>query len=144
LLFERFLSEERTVMPDIDIDMASDKPREKGIQYFYNLYGAQGAAMTANVISFKNKSASREVGAALGFDREMTSKLAGLLSSWEYKAPSDSLESTFKAAGLNMKEQRIAHYLRKSYDVLRLPRNLGQHSGGMVICQGHLSSIVPI
>jgi error-prone DNA polymerase len=144
LLFERFLSEERTVMPDIDIDMASDQPREKGIQYFYNLYGAEGAAMTANVISFRNKSASREVGAALGFDREMTSKLAGLLSSWEYKAPSDSLESTFKAAGLNMKEPRIAHYLRKSYDVLRLPRNLGQHSGGMVICQGHLSSIVPI
>ncbi len=94
LLFERFLSEERTVMPDIDIDMASDQPREKGIQYFYKHYGAEGAAMTANVISFRNKSASREVGTALGFDREMTAKLASLLSSWEYKAPSDSLEST--------------------------------------------------
>ena len=80
----------------------------------------------------------------MGFDREMTGKLAGLLSAWEYKAPSDSLENTFKAAGLNMKDRRIAHYLRKSYDLLRLPRNLGQHSGGMVVYQGHLSSIVPI
>ena len=144
LLFERFLSDERERMPDIDIDTPSGTPRENAIQYLYQNYGQEGAAMTANVISFRNKSASREVGTAMGFDREMTAKLAGLLSAWEYKAPSDSLENTFKAAGLNMKDRRIAHYLRKSYDLLRLPRNLGQHSGGMVICQGHLSSIVPI
>jgi error-prone DNA polymerase len=144
LLFERFLSDERERMPDIDIDTPSGIPRENAIQYLYRNYGQEGAAMTANVISFRNKSASREVGTAMGFDREMTATLAGLLSAWEYKAPSDSLENTFKAAGLNMKDRRIAHYLKKSYDLLRLPRNLGQHSGGMVICQGHLSSIVPI
>ena len=144
LLFERFLSEERQRMPDIDIDTPSDKPREKVIQYLYGSYGEEGAAMTANVISIKNKSASREVGAAMGFDREMINKLSALLSAWEYKSPSDSLENTFKAAGLNMKDSRILHYLRKCHDLLRLPRNLGQHSGGMVVCQGHLSSIVPI
>jgi error-prone DNA polymerase len=143
LLFERFLSEERVVMPDIDIDSPSGEPREKAIQYLF-AYGPESAAMTANVITFRPKSASREVGAAMGFDREMIGKLAGLLSAWEYKAPSDSLENTFKAAGLNLKDLRIAHFLRKSHDVMRLPRNLGQHSGGMVICQGHLSSIVPI
>jgi error-prone DNA polymerase len=144
LLFERFLSEERTVMPDIDIDTPSGTPRESAIQYFFKRYGAEGAAMTANVISFRNKSASREVGAALGFDEETAGKLAGLMSAWEWKGPSDSLDNTFRAAGLDMKHTRVAHYLRKCHDLLRLPRNLGQHSGGMVICQGHLSSIVPI
>ncbi|WP_433984832.1 OB-fold nucleic acid binding domain-containing protein [Tunturiibacter empetritectus] len=66
------------------------------------------------------------------------------MSAWEWKAPSDTLENSFKAAGLDMKHRRIAHYLQKCGDVLRLPRNLGQHSGGMVICQGHLDSVVPI
>jgi error-prone DNA polymerase len=144
LLFERFLSEERTVMPDIDIDTPSGTPRENAIQYFYGRYGAEGSAMTANVISFKNKSASREVGAALGFDDETAGKLAGLMSAWEWKAPSDSLENTFRAAGLDMQHKRVLQYVRKCHDLLRQPRNLGQHSGGMVICQSHLSSIVPI
>jgi error-prone DNA polymerase len=103
-----------------------------------------GAAMTANVITFRSRSASREVGKALGFDQETAAKLAGLMSAWEWKAPSDTLENSFKAAGLDMKHRRIVHYLQKCGDVLRLPRNLGQHSGGMVICQGHLDSVVPI
>jgi error-prone DNA polymerase len=144
LLFERFLSEERTVMPDIDIDTPSGTPREAAIQYFFRRYGEEGAAMTANVISFWNRSASREVGKVLGFDEQTAGKLAGLMSAWEWKAPSDSLEHTFRAADLDMKHPRVAHYLRKCSDLLHLPRNLGQHSGGMVICQGHLSSIVPI
>ncbi|HEY4381405.1 MAG TPA: error-prone DNA polymerase [Acidobacteriaceae bacterium] len=144
LLFERFLSEERTVMPDIDIDTPSGTPRESAIQYFFQRYGAEGAAMTANVISFRSKSASREVGKALGFDEQTAGKLAGLMSAWEWKGPSDSLEKTFRAADLDMNHARVAHYLKKCGDLLHLPRNLGQHSGGMVICQGHLSSIVPI
>ncbi|MBB5316657.1 DNA polymerase III subunit alpha [Tunturibacter empetritectus] len=144
LLFERFLSEERGEWPDIDIDLPSDTDRERAIQYVYQRYGELGAAMTANIITFRSRSASREVGKALGFDQETAAKLAGLMSAWEWKAPSDTLENSFKAAGLDMKHRRIAHYLQKCGDVLRLPRNLGQHSGGMVICQGHLDSVVPI
>ena len=144
LLFERFLSEERGEWPDIDLDLPSDTDRERAIQYVYQRYGELGAAMTANVITFRSKSVSREVGRALGFDPQTAGKLAGLMSAWEWKAPSDTLENSFRAAGLDMKHRRIAHYLRKCYDILSLPRNLGQHSGGMVICQDHLDSVVPI
>ncbi|WP_353067690.1 DNA polymerase III subunit alpha [Tunturiibacter psychrotolerans] len=144
LLFERFLSEERGEWPDIDLDLPSKTDRERAIQYVYQRYGELGAAMTANVITFRNRSSSREVGKVFGFDQRTVSELAGLMSAWEWKAPSDTLENSFKAAGLDMKHQRIAHFLRKSGEVLNLPRNLGQHSGGMVICQGHLDSVVPI
>jgi error-prone DNA polymerase len=144
LLFERFLSEERGEWPDIDLDLPSKTDRERAIQYVYQRYGELGAAMTANVITFRNRSSSREVGKVFGFDQRMTATLASLMSAWEWKAPSDTLENSFKAAGLDMKHRRIAHYLQKCGDVLNLPRNLGQHSGGMVICQGHLDSVVPI
>jgi error-prone DNA polymerase len=144
LLFERFLSEERGEWPDIDLDLPSDTDRERAIQYLYQRYGELGAAMTANVITFRGKSASREVGKALGFDAETLTKLAGLMSSWEWKAPSDSMEGSFRAAGLDIRDNNIVRYLRKCHDLLNLPRHLGQHSGGMVICQGHLASVVPI
>ena len=144
LLFERFLSEERGDWPDIDLDLPSDDDRERAIQYLYQRYGHLGAAMTANVITFRNRSAAREVGKALGFDQNTAAKLAGLMSAWEWKAPSDTLENSFKVADLDLKHSRIAHYLRKCGDLLNLPRNLGQHSGGMVICQGHLADVVPI
>lgn len=144
LLFERFLSEERGDWPDIDLDLPSHEDRERAIQYMYQRYGELGAAMTANVITFRNRSAAREVGGALGFDKNTAGKLAGLMSAWEWKAPSDTLENSFKAADLDLKHNRIRHYLRKCTDLLNLPRNLGQHSGGMVICQGHLAAIIPI
>jgi error-prone DNA polymerase len=67
--------------------------------------------MTANLITFRNRSASREVGKTFGFDQETTATLATLMSVWEWKAPSGTLENSFKAAGLNMKHRRIAHYL---------------------------------
>jgi error-prone DNA polymerase len=144
LLFERFLSAERTVMPDIDVDTSSGKDREETLQYIFQEYGAEGAAMTANVINFESKSASREVGQAMGFDRATVGKLAGLMRAWERKGPSDTHEKTFEAAGLDVKHRRIAHYLRKCGEILHRPRYLGQHSGGMVICRGLLSSVVPI
>src|SRR6202000_2669433 len=144
LLFERFLSEERGEWPDIDLDLPSETDREKAIQYVYQRYGELGAAMTANVITFRSRSASREVGKTFGFDQKTTATLAGLMSAWEWKAPSDTLENSFKAADLDLKHTCIAHYLRKCGDLLPLPRNLGQHSGGMVICQGHLADVVPI
>ena len=74
LLFERFLSEERGEWPDIDLDLPSGDEREKVIQYVYKRYGERGAAMTANVITYRNRMAAREMGKALGFDRRNSAK----------------------------------------------------------------------
>ena len=100
LLFERFLSEERGEWPDIDLDLPSGEQRERVIQYVYQRYGKLGAAMTANVITYRGRSAAREVGKVLGFDEETLDRLAGLVSSWEYKDPGDTLERQFRDAGI--------------------------------------------
>src|SRR3989440_10792527 len=76
LLFERFLSEERGEWPDIDLDLPSGDEREKAIQYLYQRYGKLGAAMTANVITYRGRSAAREVGKALGFDGETLERVS--------------------------------------------------------------------
>jgi error-prone DNA polymerase len=144
LLFERFLSEERGEWPDIDLDLPSKTDRERAIQYVYQRYGELGAAMTANVTTYRSRSASHEAGKALGFDKATAGRLAGLVSSWEWKGPSDTLANTFKAAGFDMRNARILKYLEMCGRMQNLPRNLSQHSGGMVICQGHLDSVVPI
>jgi error-prone DNA polymerase len=144
LLFERFLSEERGEWPDIDLDLPSETDRERAIQYVYQRYGELGAAITANVTTYRNRSASREAGKVLGFDQETAGRLASLVSAWEWKGPSDSLENTFRAAGFDLRNPRYRKYLEMCRRIQRLPRNLSQHSGGMVICQGHLDSVVPI
>ncbi|RZU39388.1 DNA polymerase III subunit alpha [Edaphobacter modestus] len=144
LLFERFLSEERGEWPDIDLDLPSETDRERAIQYVYQRYGELGAAITANVTTYRSRSASREAGKALGFDKKTAGRLAGLVSAWEWKGPSDGLVNTFKAAGFDMRNARIMKYLQMCGRMQNLPRNLSQHSGGMVICQGHLDSVVPI
>src|SRR4029079_4750543 len=82
LLFERFLSEERGEWPDIDLDLPSGDRRELVIQHFYKKYGRHGAAMTANVITYRGKSAAREVGKVLGFDAATLGRLAGLVHTW--------------------------------------------------------------
>ena len=144
LLFERFLSEERGEWPDIDLDLPSGDQRERAIQYVYERYGKLGAAMTANVITYRGRSAAREVGKALGFDEETLARLAGLVSSWEYKDPGDTLERQFRDAGFDLQHPRIRKFFELCVAVQDLPRHLGQHSGGMVICQGQLDSVVPL
>ena len=144
LLFERFLSEERGEWPDIDLDLPSGDQRERVIQYVYERYGKLGAAMTANVITYRGRSAAREVGKSLGFDGEALDRLAGLVSSWEYKDPGDTLERQFRDAGFDVHHPRIRKFFELCLAVQDLPRHLGQHSGGMVICQGQLDSIVPL
>jgi error-prone DNA polymerase len=144
LLFERFLSEERGEWPDIDLDLPSGDQREKAIQYVYERYGSLGAAMTANVITYRGRSAAREVGKSLGFDEETLARLAGLMSSWEYKDPGDTLERQFRDAGFDLRHPRIRKFFELCLAIQDLPRHLGQHSGGMVICQGQLDSIVPL
>jgi error-prone DNA polymerase len=144
LLFERFLSEERGEWPDIDLDLPSGDQREKAIQYVYERYGRLGAAMTANVITYRGRSAAREVGKALDFDDDTISRLAGLVHTWEWKDPNDSSERQFLDAGLDLCNPRIRKFFQLYQMVQDLPRHLGQHSGGMVICQGQLDSVVPL
>ncbi|HEX6190453.1 MAG TPA: PHP domain-containing protein, partial [Pyrinomonadaceae bacterium] len=102
LLFERFLSEERGEWPDIDLDLPSGDQRERAIQYVYQRYGPRGAAMTANVITYRGRSAAREVGKVLGFDDETLGRLSGLVHTWEWKDPKDTTERQFKDAGLDL------------------------------------------
>ncbi len=144
LLFERFLSESRGEWPDIDLDLPSGEKREQAIQYVYQRYGELGAAMTANVITYRGKSAAREVGKALGFDAESLARLAGLVSQFEWRGTSDTMENNFSVAGFDVKHPRIAKYLELCLRMQDLPRHLGQHSGGMVICQGLLNQVVPL
>src|SRR6266516_3216914 len=144
LLFERFLSEERGEWPDIDLDLPSGDQRERAIQYVYERYGKLGAAMTANVITYRGRSAAREVGKVLGFDDETVGRLSGLVHTWEWKDPKDTTQRQFKDAGLDLHDRRIKKFFQLYTAVQDLPRHLGQHSGGMVICQGQLDSVVPL
>jgi error-prone DNA polymerase len=144
LLFERFLSESRGEWPDIDLDLPSEDKREQAIQYVYQRYGELGAAMTANVITYRGKSAAREVGKALGFDQESLGRLSSLVSHWEWRGKTDTMAHSFHNAGFDIKHPRIAKYLELSMRIQGLPRHLGQHSGGMVICQGQLNQVVPV
>jgi error-prone DNA polymerase len=144
LLFERFLSEERGEWPDIDLDLPSGDQRERAIQYVYERYGQRGAAMTANVITYRGRLAAREMGKVLGFDIETLDRLSGLVGSWEYKDPNDTLERQFAQAGFDLRHPRMRKYFELCLGVQDLPRHLGQHSGGMVICQGQLDSVVPL
>lgn len=144
LLFERFLSESRGEWPDIDLDLPSEEKREQAIQYVYHRYGELGAAMTANVITYRGKSAAREVGKALGFAPESLQRLSALVANFEWKGPKDTMAHSFQNAGFDLKHPRIAKYLELCMRIQDLPRHLGQHSGGMVICQGQLNQVVPL
>lgn len=144
LLFERFLSESRGEWPDIDLDLPSEEKREQAIQYVYRRYGELGAAMTANVITYRGKSAAREVGKALGFDQKSLGRLSSLVSHWEWRGKTDTMAHSFSNAGFDIRHPRIAKYLELSMRIQGLPRHLGQHSGGMVICQGQLNQVVPL
>lgn len=144
LLFERFLSEVRGEWPDIDLDLPSGADRERAIQYVYERYGQLGAAMCANVITYRGRSAAREVGKSLGFDADMQTRLTRLVGSFEWKGPTDTMAHHFQQAGFDLNHPRIAKYLELSIRMLDLPRHLGQHSGGMIVAQGQLASVVPI
>jgi error-prone DNA polymerase len=144
LLFERFLSEERGEWPDIDLDLPSGDEREKVIQYVYRRYGERGAAMTANVITYRNRMAAREMGKALGFDPETLAKISAAVATWEFRDENDALDRRFRDAGLDLKHPRLRKYYELCLAVQDKPRHLGQHSGGMVICQGQLDSVVPL
>jgi error-prone DNA polymerase len=144
LLFERFLSEERGEWPDIDLDLPSGDRRERVIQYVFGKYGPHGAAMTANVITYRTRLAVREMGKVLGFGEDALSRLAKLLSSWEHDEKPEALPELLRKAGVAPDEPRVRHWLSLVDAVRGLPRHLGQHSGGVVIAAGRLDEIVPI
>ncbi len=147
LLFERFLSEERGEWPDIDLDLPSGDQRERVIQHVYEKYGPHGAGMTANVITYRDRSSAREVGKALGYSPEQVDALSKQLGGWnfgEIRDPPEELKGEIAAAGLDPDERRARHFLRLFLQIQNLPRHLGQHSGGIVVASGRLDEVVPL
>src|SRR5271165_1345570 len=144
LLFERFLSEERGEWPDIDIDLPSGDQRESVIQYVYQRYGKRGAAMTANVITYRSRLAVREMGKTLGFSPEQVDRLAKLNQVYEFRDHHDDLVTLLKRGGVDVEAPRLMLMVDLVRKIQSLPRHLGQHSGGMVIAAQPLDEIVPL
>ena len=143
LLFERFLSEGRQGWPDIDIDLPSGSRREAVIQEVYQRYGQHSAAMTANVICYRGRSGMREVGKVLGLPLDIIERFNALFARGDYPHTLD-MRHQVERAGIDWDNPRHRAALSVFSAVTGLPRNLGQHSGGMVICNDALSSIVPL
>src|SRR5256714_13020841 len=100
--------------------------------------------MTANVITYRSRMASREIGKVLEFDPETLAKLSAAVAHWEYRDQNDTFDHRFRDAGLDLRHPRLRKYFELCVAVQDLPRHLGQHSGGMVVCQGQLDSVVPL
>ncbi|MEM8962784.1 MAG: error-prone DNA polymerase [Acidobacteriota bacterium] len=147
LLFERFLSEERGEWPDIDLDLPAGAQREKVIQYVYRRYGPHGAAMTANVITYRDRLAAREAAKALGFSNDQMARLSRHLRGLRREGSSDddiAVDKALREAGFDPDEHRVSLFIDLWRRLQHLPRHLGQHSGGMVIAHGRLDEVVPV
>jgi error-prone DNA polymerase len=149
LLFERFLSEGRIgrdghpSWPDIDLDLPSGDLRERVIQRVYEAYAPRGAAMTANVITYRGRSATREIGKVLGFGDDALERFSGLYANGDFPETLE-LQDQLAMAGIAARHPRAEAMVRLYHQIHGLPRHLGQHSGGMVICQGQLDKVVPL
>jgi len=143
LVFERFLNESRKGWPDIDLDLPSGDRREAVIQEIYRHYGEHGAAMTANVITYRGRSAAREIGKALNFSPSILDRFSHLFANGDFPHTME-LETQIEQAGLAKNHPRMPAFVRLYQAIYGLPRHLGQHSGGMIICQDKLSSFVPL
>lgn len=140
VLFERFISKERNEPPDIDIDFEHER-REEVIQYLYQKYGRERAALTGVVISYRPKSAVRDVGKALGFDLELLEKLAKSHRHWDGReVHADRLAEL----GLSLDDLGVQQLVTTTRQLLGFPRHLSQHPGGFVLTKGPLSRMVPI
>ena len=146
LLFERFLSEQRGEWPDIDLDLPSGDRRERVIQHIYEKYGshAKAVGMTANVITYRGRSAAREVGKVLSLDAEQIDRLAKIMNQFEWTDPKETLGRNLRDAGIDGAHPGVQQFGELWARIQDLPRHLGQHSGGMVISQGRLDEIVPL
>jgi len=143
LLFERFLSEGRKSWPDIDLDLPSGARRERVIQEVYRRYGRDGAAMTANVITYRGRSAAREIGKALNFPTDLSNRFSALFAAGDFPHTLE-LQEQMKAAGIPLDHPRTPAFVSLYAAMRGLPRHLGQHSGGMILCPGKLHMLVPL
>ncbi|MEL7487729.1 MAG: error-prone DNA polymerase, partial [Pseudomonadota bacterium] len=140
LLFERFVSAERGEPPDIDVDFEHER-REEVIQYIYEKYGRERAAIAGTVQTYRAKGAIRDVGKALGLSEDVIMALSGTVWGW---SEDGVLEKHVREAGLDPDDRTIAMALTLARALIGFPRHLGQHSGGFVITHGRLDEIVPI
>ena len=140
MLFERFISRERGEPPDIDVDFEHQR-REEVIQYLYEKYGRERAALAATVISYRPKSAIRDLGKALGLDPDQIDRLASNLSWWDGQ---EALPERVREAGFDPDNPAIRQLLALTAQIQHTPRHLSQHVGGFVISRGPLSRLVPI
>jgi error-prone DNA polymerase len=140
MLFERFVSRERNEPPDIDVDFEHQR-REEVIQYVYAKYGRDRAALAATVISYRPKSAVRDVGKALGFSADQVDRLARNINWWDgQQVPPERL----REVGLDPFNPKILTLMRLVHELIGMPRHLSQHVGGFVIARGRLDELVPI
>lgn len=143
-LFERFLTEGRTnSWPDIDIDLPSGERRERVIQEIYRRCGKNGAAMVANVITYRGRSAAREIGKTLNLSGDILNRFSSLYANGDFPHTLD-LHAQMEKSGLPKNHPRAAAFAALCAAIHGLPRHLGQHSGGMIISQGGLDKIVPL
>jgi error-prone DNA polymerase len=140
VLFERFISRERDEPPDIDVDFEHER-REEVISYIYGKYGRERAALTATVITYRPRSAIRDVGKALGLDALQIDQLAKAMQWWDGKKVDDS---RVREAGFDPLNPVIVRLLALVRQIVGFPRHLSQHVGGFVISAGSLSELVPI
>ena len=150
LLFDRFLNDSRVgkdgkpSWPDIDLDFPSGERRERVIQEVYQRYGRRGAAMTANVITYRGRSTIREVGKVLGFGEDSLDRFSSLYANGDFPETLD-VAKQLDLAGIGSQHPRLPALLALQHQFSRaLPRHLGQHSGGMVISEGQLDKVVPL
>jgi error-prone DNA polymerase len=140
LLFERFISSSRNEPPDIDVDFEHER-REEIIQWIYGRYGRERAGLAATVISYRNRSAIRDVGKAMGLSSDVLGALAGTV----WGAGSDGLEPhQIREAGIDPGDGRVSLALELADTLTGFPRHLSQHVGGFIITAGRLDELVPI
>ncbi|TPO03076.1 error-prone DNA polymerase [Mesorhizobium sp. B1-1-5] len=139
-LFERFISEERNEPPDIDVDFEHER-REEVIQYIYTKYSAKRTALAAAVISYRGRSALREVAKAMGLSEDVRSALSSTIWGW---STSELGEREANAGGLDRTDPLSRQVLERANEIMGFPRHLSQHVGGFVITRDRLDEVVPI
>src|SRR5262249_55637962 len=140
LLFERFVSAARNEPPDIDVDFEHER-REEVIQYVYQKYGRDRAGMTATLITYRGRSAVRDVGKALGLSLDLVDSLAKRLDWWHRGSLT---AEQLREAGVDPRDGTVQRLVALVGELLGFPRHLGQHTGGMIMCRGPLCEMVPI
>ncbi|MEL6374419.1 MAG: error-prone DNA polymerase [Pseudomonadota bacterium] len=142
LLFDRFISPERKEPPDIDVDFEHER-REEVIQYIFARYGRERAALAATVISYRTRSAVREVGKVMGLSEDTVSALAGMV--WGFGSSANVLpEERVREAGLDPTDPLLARVVELTGELVGFPRHLSQHVGGFVLTRGPLTEVVPV